>query len=168
MSEQMPTKDQAYEMAHEDKEAIASIKNTVASKLHEDWRKTRLNEDGSFEPRLKKTSDQKWINDHEGIDEVDIANTSYEDLPSDWQAENATAGEVVATELVIAKRNGEEMTPEMVEMIASIVHDKWLQRNEWAKGGELDVPYAELPEEEKAKDRDQVMIGLAVVSGKEV
>jgi hypothetical protein len=72
---------------------------------------------------------------------------------------------VVATELVTSHRNSEVITPDKVEEIASIVHDKWLERNEWAKGGELDVPYEQLPEDEKAKDRDQVMIGLATLNG---
>jgi hypothetical protein len=165
MSEQMPSKEQAYEMAYEDNKAIESMKNAIASQLHEDWRKTRLNEDGTYEPRLKNTSDQEWIAAHDGSTEVDIANTTYENLPADWQAENATAGEVVATELVTSHRNSEVITPDKVEEIASIVHDKWLERNEWAKGGELDVPYEQLPEDEKAKDRDQVMIGLATLNG---
>jgi hypothetical protein len=30
------------------------------------------------------------------------------------------------------------------------------------------VPYEQLPEDEKAKDRDQVMIGLATLNGLEV
>jgi hypothetical protein len=93
MSEQMPSKEQAYEMAYEDNKAIESMKNAIASQLHEDWRKTRLNEDGTYEPRLKNTSDQEWIAAHDGSTEVDIANTTYENLPADWQAENATAGE---------------------------------------------------------------------------
>lgn len=168
MSEQMPTKEQAYEMAYEDKNAIESMKSEIASQLHEDWRKTRLNEDGSYEPRIKNTSDAEWISAHDGASEVDIANTSYEDLPADWQAENAQAGEVVATEIIIESRNNDEFTPQIVEKIASKVHDKWLERNTWAKGGELDVPYSELPEAEKAKDRDQVMIGLALISNKDV
>jgi hypothetical protein len=168
MSEQMPSKEQAYEMAYEDNKAMESMKNAIASQLHEDWRKTRLNEDGTYEPRLKNTSDQEWISAHDGLAEVDIANTTYENLPADWQAENATAGEVVATELVTSRRNGLDITPKKVEEIASIVHDKWLERNEWAKGGELDVPYEQLPEDEKAKDRDQVMIGLATLNGLEV
>lgn len=168
MSERIKDVNVAYEMAHEDKEAIESIKNEIASQLHEDWRKTRLNEDGTYEPRLKPTKDQEWINAHSGISEVDIANSTYDELPSDWQAENAAAGEVVATELVILQRNGVEITLEVVDEVSSKVHDKWLERNTWAKGGELDVPYSELPESEKAKDRDQVMIGLALLSGKEV
>lgn len=166
MSETRPNEEQAYEMAYEDKEAIQGLSEVVASELHEDWRKTRLNEDGSYEPRVKATKDESWIAAHGGTSEVDIANTTYEDLPADWKAENAAAGEIVATELVILQRNGVETTPEVVEEIASKVHDKWLERNTWASGGELDVPYDQLPEEEKAKDRDQVMIGLAHMSGK--
>jgi threonine/homoserine/homoserine lactone efflux protein len=35
-----------------------------------------------------------------------------------------------------------------------LIHVKWLERNAWAKGGELDKPYAQLPEPEKQKDRE--------------
>ena len=166
MSEKRPSEAEAYEMAYEDKEAIKGLSEAVASVLHEDWRKTRLNEDGSYEPRLKSTNDEAWISTHGGSTEVDIANSTYDELPADWKAENAAAGEVVATELVLLQRNGVEVTPEVVEQVSSKVHDKWLERNTWAKDGELDVPYDELPEEEKAKDRDQVMIGLAHMTGK--
>lgn len=166
MYESRPSAAQAYEMAHEDKELIESTTMAVGAQLHEDWRKTRLNEDGSYEPRVKVTNDKEWISQHGGATEVDIANTSFDDLPADWKAENAAAGEVVATELVILQRNGVEATPEVIEEVSSKVHDKWLERNTWAKEGELDVPYADLPEVEKAKDRDQVMIGLAHITGK--
>jgi len=67
----------------------------IASAFHEDWRKTRLQSDGTFEPRVKKTTDQAWIDAH-GTDDVDIANSSYDELPDDWKAENKAAAEVVA------------------------------------------------------------------------
>ena len=132
MSEKFPSKEDAYKMAYEDKEKIDSVQNEIASQLHEDWRKTRLNEDGTYEPRFKKTSDEEWISSHNGSTEVDIANTAYEDLPTDWQAENAAAGSVVATELIIAQRNQGEINQTEVERISAKVHDEWLKRNDWA------------------------------------
>lgn len=131
----------------------------LASTLHEEWRKTRLNPDGTYEPRIKSTSDQAWIDSRGGVAEVDIANTSFGELPADWQEENTIASAIVIDEL--AKYDLSEVSDDVVEQISSTVHDKWLERNGWAKGGELDVPYIELPETEKAKDRDQVLAGLA-------
>ena len=42
---------------------------------------------------------------------------------------------------------------------AAILHDAWLKlpANSWALGGDLDRPFNELPEEEKAKDVQQLM-----------
>ena len=74
----------------------------IASAFHEDWRKTRLQKDGTYEPRIKKTQDEAWIVAH-NTDEVDIANTPYADLPEDWKAENKAAAEVVQG---ILKRHG--------------------------------------------------------------
>lgn len=32
----------------------------MASDLHETWRETRKREDGTYEPRMKKSKDEKW------------------------------------------------------------------------------------------------------------
>lgn len=133
----------------------------LAGELHENWRKTRLMEDGSFEPRVKSTKDEAWIAEH-GTDQVDIANTKYEDLPSDWQAENKAASEVIVR--IMIERNGRinlEDAEQRIE-IGSAIHEAWLVRNEWAKGGELDVPFDQLPPEEQAKDIDQLIIAQQI------
>ena len=142
----------------------------LASRFHEDWRKSRLKEDGTYEPRWKKIKkDEKFIANAKNSDtvrvtsdgvEVDIANTSFIDLPFDYQEENLLAAEVVIKILLNQKKS---LTPDEIERLSSIVHDEWLKRNEWAKGGELDVPYKDLPESEKAKDRVQVLAGIEVL-----
>lgn len=43
-----------------------------------------------------------------------------------------------------------------VEGLSAQIHEQWLSRNSWAKDGPLGVPYNELPEEEKQKDRDVI------------
>lgn len=149
MTEQVPQTDQDPRT-----EAVA----TVASALHEDWRKTRLQEDGTFEPRLKPTKDEAWTATHDGATEVDIANTAFADLPSDWQAENQAAAEVVVD--ILNDSNGQiDMTNDEQRIsVGDIIHNAWLQRNDWAAGGELDVPFVQLPPEEQAKDIDQMVI----------
>lgn len=141
----------------------------LASRFHEDWRKPRLREDGSYEPRWKKIKkDEEFIRNAVPCDtvrvtadgvEVDIANTSFEDLPFDYQEENLLAAEVVVNLLQGKKK----LSAEEIEQLSSIVHDEWLKRNTWAAGGELDVPYKDLPEVEKAKDRVQVLTGMEVM-----
>lgn len=144
----------------------------MGSYLHEEWRKTRLTEDWTYEPRMKKSKDAEWTEKH-GTDDVDIANTKFEDLPSNWQYENLEAAKV-AVELVYEKvASGEEITPEMIEEMSSVVHEKWLERNDWVYDKEywnpvLAQPYADLPEEEKAKDRVQIEAAIRIISEEKV
>jgi len=139
----------------------------MGSYLHEEWRKTRLKEDGTYEPRMKKSKDPEWTQRH-GTDDVDIANTSFEDLPSNWQYENLEAARD-AVDLVYEKViNGEEITPEMIEEMSSVVHEKWLERNDWVYHKEywnpvLAQPYEALPEDEKAKDRAQIEAAIQII-----
>ena len=144
----------------------ASDAESVASLLHEDWRLTRLQEDGSFEPRVKGTKDEAWIQTH-GTDQVDIANTGYQDLPEDWKAENKAAGAVVADLLAELGTDVDLFNPEQRTVVGDKIHDEWLSRNEWAKGGDLDVPFDQLPADEQAKDLNQMAIGLNFAKSKE-
>lgn len=137
----------------------------VATALHEDWRKTRKQKDGSYEPRMKDTKDARWIKAH-GSSQVDIANTPYHELPSDWQAENKAAAEVV--ESIILRRAGKVdlSNPRVRQVVGDEIHQEWLQRNKWAAGGELDVPFDKLPKAEQDKDLDQMARALEVLQPK--
>ena len=92
---------------------------------------------------------------------MDIANCSFEQLPSNWQYENLEAARV-AIELVYDKTiSGESFMPDEIEQMASIIHDEWLKRNDWAfdpeyGAPELTVPYAQLSKEEQDKDKAQL------------
>ena len=201
--------------------------NEMASYLHEEWRKTRLNywsnddfkkwetvikinwieyvfngtENGRWEfviteagkeiakqlwenyedsvrydysPRMKKSEDAVWTEKH-GTDDVDIANTKFEDLPSNWQYENTEAAKV-AVDLVFDKIvNGEEITPEMVEGMASVVHERWKDRNPWVNAPKekgwnpvLAQPYEKLPEDEKAKDRVHIETAIKIIKAEKL
>lgn len=137
----------------------------VGSAFHEQWRETRRIEDGSFEPREKSTSDQAWI-EANGTDMVDIANTSYEDLPEDWKGENKAAAEFVVglrEELSEAGVIDDLEDTDVREHIGDEIHNAWLGRNEWAKDGDLGVQFTELPVDEQKKDLDQYRTLLAVI-----
>lgn len=134
----------------------------VASALHEEWRKTRLKEDGSYEPRIKGTRDEAWITIH-GTDQVDIANTVYSDLPENWQVENREAARVVVGILRETSEPIDLSDPTQRSYIGSKIHDAWLSRNDWAKNGKLDIPFDQLPDDEQAKDLDQVIIAQQVL-----
>lgn len=153
-------------------EARSRAIQELGSRLHDTWRASRALGDGAYEPREKSTSDQLWTKEH-GVDVVDIANTDFVDLPQDWKRENKDAATVVVDLFyrygvpeVLATDRGEEKFKEKVRMLASQVHAAWLERdnNSWAKGGELDVPFDELPVGEQQKDIDQIMLGIGLAN----
>ena len=151
--------------------AKAYFAESMWADLHEEWRRTRLKEDWTYEPRWKKSKDAEWTQKH-WTDDVDIANTKFEDLPSNWKYENLEAAKV-AIELVFDYVIAwEEITDEMVEEMASVVHEKWLERNSRVFDKEYWNPtlaqeYVKLPEEEKEKDRAQIRQAIAKIkSGK--
>lgn len=67
-----------------------ALSYALGADLHEAWRAPRKLADGGFEPRIKKSKDEAWNLLH-GTDLVDIANHSFEELPSNWQYENLEA-----------------------------------------------------------------------------
>jgi len=142
----------------ERKALLTEAADSLASVLHEDWRSSRKLEDGSFEPREKPTKDVEWVAKH-GVNTVDIANTSYVDLPDDWKKENREAAEVVVS-LLDTQVAPDLTVPAVRDELGTKIHDAWLARNEWAKGGELGVPFSQLPPQEQEKDIAQVTMGI--------
>ena len=149
----------------------------LGSELHDSWRETRKKmKDGTYEPRIKKTKDEKWIKE-KWTDEVDIANTVFAKLPADWQKENYEAAKLVI-DLVYDKvisvytekhgRYPEVFDFKTIEKLSSEVHESWMERNSWAKESspELFVPYSQLPESEKSKDRVQIIWAIEKVTKK--
>ncbi len=133
----------------------------LGSLLHDEWRAPRIKEDGSFEERIKTTSDESWIQEN-GLNEVDIANTSYEDLPEDWKGENKISAEITLRQIHEAVDNSESLDENFVEKASSVLHDKWLERNgDWASE-EQKLPYEDLSEEEKEKDRVIIRKGISL------
>lgn len=163
----------------------AALNLQVASAFHEDWRvgyQAGLKKAGkpATTPRFKPTTDATWfaantgesfctVEDGENKVNIDI---DFELLPSDWQADNAQAAEFVVPKLVAALSAGVDITTsKFIENLASEIHEAWIARQR-AKGiteandsyfAGLAVPYSQLPEEEKAKDRNQVLIATPIV-----
>ena len=94
--------------------------------------------------------------------QIDILNTSYSDLTPKWQSENKAQAES-AIGLVAKNMDG---ALENIEGLAAQVHEQWLSRNSWAieQKSPLAVPYSELPEEEKQKDRDVITAAYEILS----
>lgn len=148
---------------------------TMGAIFHEGWRKDyaskpeNIDADGKVKPRIKSTTDKEWIKAHGGINEVDIYYTPFKDLPLDRKKDNREAAKVVIDLVYDKIVAGEEITPEMIEEMSSVVHDAWMERNSWEKESrpKLFVPYEELEEKEKVKDRNQILDAIKIIkSGK--
>lgn len=123
----------------------------VATAAHELWREQYRAVNGD-KPRIKKTKDSAYV-EANGTDQVDIAALSYPELPSDWQGENKLGAEVAVDAVLEATQSGRKLDENFVEEAATTAHVKWVERNGSWCAEELKKPYAELPEDEKEKDR---------------
>lgn len=140
--------------------ALLGDREALSASLHnDDWLKTYVaantSPDGDLKPRPKPTAYRPdgaggWTHDPAAKHIVDIAQ-SFDKLPPDWQVEDFAAA--------MAVRDIMRGKPATIEDAASQVHDRWLARpnNAYAKGGPTDVPYAQLPVEEKLKDLVHVL-----------
>lgn len=120
----------------------------IASLLHENWRANRLNSAGVYESRFKPTTDENWIKANGGIREVDIANTSFGDLPEDRRKENVMAAEQVV---------------DLLKSSLILIHEGWLDRNEGLAPEEQKLRYAALSKEDKMKDLLVLQSGIAIL-----
>ena len=136
----------------------SDIIERVASIFHEKWREARL-----YKSMIEKSEDKEWNMKH-WTEVVDIANTEFEDLPSNRKHENFEAAKVVVDLVYDKVVNWEEVDSEMIEGMSKIVHEKWLERNwvQWSFENQR-VDYVNLSEEEKAKDRIQVELAVQIV-----
>ena len=158
-----PTDEELSQLA--DRQYSEDVIN-VAGRSHEQWQDDWITEhklpDGSIEPRIKPTTDQEWINAHNGVAEVDIASTSFKELPKDRQAESM-ASAVIAVEDVykdaflndyikIYDTDGEAALHAFAT--SDKIHQGWLERNSSWATEEQKLPFAQLSDVEKAKDLD--------------
>ena len=108
-----------------------------ASLAHEEWRKNY--DPTGTKPRIKKNSDGT---------EGDI-NQSFNKIHPDWQKENLAAGQ--------AALQAVKQFPNDEEQAAEFIHIQWMRRNpKQDYNAAQHVPYEQLPEEEKEKDRVHV------------
>ena len=108
-----------------------------ASAAHEAWR--RNFDPTGTKPRIKKNSDGS---------EGDI-NQPFDKIHPDWQRENLAAGKAAAD--AVAKFSTD------MEKAAEYIHIEWMKRNPKAEyNASQHVPYDQLPEDEKEKDRVHV------------
>ncbi len=162
---------------------LERAQDRLSALLHGEWRKelqagfVRNGQEANTErlrPSKDKTgeADVAWFAAQEAngtqfpIDDAGNklvnTNAAYEDLPPSWQQANIGAARFVTEYVADSINTGAHMGEEYVEQAASAVHDNWMRDNEWDKENrpELFVPYGDLTEDEKQKDRAQVFTAM--------
>ena len=143
------------------------LSRVLAIDLHNIWReKRRLNGD-LYLSRIKYSEDDIWNLNH-GTNIVDLANCEFYELPSNWKEEYLNAARVVINLVYEKTISLEDFSSVEIEEMASVIHDEWLKRNDWVYDSKignpkLTVPYKELSDEEKKKDREQILPAINVV-----
>ena len=108
-----------------------------AAKAHDEWRK-------NFDP----TGTKERIKDNSDNTKGNI-NVPFDKLHPDWKKENLAAGK--------AAMDAVNKHPKDVERAAEHVHNEWMKRNPRAEhNASQHVPYHQLSEPEKEKDRVHV------------
>ena len=92
----------------------------------------------------------------------------FEQISTASRKDNLDAARYAVTLVFDVLMDEREISSEEFENMAALVHNDWLLRNSWVYDKEygnptLAVPYAELPEEEKEKDRQQLRQAIAKV-----
>ena len=94
---------------------------------------------------------------------VDLSTASFEELSPHWQAVNVESAEGMIT--LMEAMGGESVIlaldlrdPEVRTRYGTLLHQLWLEQpaNSWARGGELDRPFSQLPKAEQDKDIQQL------------
>ena len=112
-----------------------------AAKAHEDWRKTGIPANEKNMPRERSKN---------GGPKADI-NVPFDKLHPTAQQENIAAGHAA---LAAIKKH-----PNDIEKASDHIHKEWMKRNPKDDfNAAQHVPYKDLPEDEKEKDRDHVRI----------
>ena len=146
----------------DDKEDYSiELATILASQFHENWCYAR-----NYKPKKKNATlkdgskDEEWIDAHKGKTSLDIANTKFEDLPLGWKHENFEEAKVVVNLVLNAAGKDIKLDANFIEEASTVVHNEWRKRTTSAKGGDLDVLYKDLSEEEKEKNRSQIKQGI--------
>lgn len=95
---------------------------------------------------------------------VDLSTATFDELSPHWQKVNVDSAYGMI-ELMEAMGGAEVIlglnldNPETRAQYGALLHNLWLQQsaNSWARGGDLDKPFTELPKEEQDKDIQQLV-----------
>jgi hypothetical protein len=157
----------------------------VASTFHSNWRRHFLIENPHVKNRFKLTHNGNHYNSSDfiypmiltvgsclvhrnlkvardrynsSIIYVDILNMNYDELPDDWAYENRATARIACTLVLRGVIKKRLFNRNFIEKISKIIHNAWIKRNKHRTIKELILPYENLPDIEKDKDRRAILI----------
>ena len=90
---------------------------------------------------------------------VDILNMEFNELPSDWAYENRATARVACKQIFQNVRKKHLFNQNLIEEMSEKIHDEWIKRNVHQLSQQhLMIPYGNLTEIEKSKDRRAILI----------
>ncbi|CAF1095512.1 unnamed protein product [Adineta ricciae] len=157
----------------------------VASRFHANWRKSFLEKNPFVRNRFKLTKSRTNYNSSDFVYPmiltvgsclvhrnlkvaqsrlnssllyVDILNMNYNELPSDWASENRATARIACRYVLQGLRRKRLFSQNYIDEISEIIHIQWMKRNGEYASKDLMVPFRNLTEIEKDKDRKAVLI----------
>ncbi|UJR29871.1 hypothetical protein I4U23_017419 [Adineta vaga] len=161
----------------------------VASRFHLNWRKSFLEKNPFVRNRFKLTKARTFYNssdfiypmiltvgsclvhrnlkvaqlrENSSLIYVDILNMNYNELPFDWALENRATARIACKYVLQGLRRKRLFNQDYIEEISNIIHIQWMKRNVQHASKDLMIPYVNLTEIEKHKDRTAVLIACDV------
>lgn len=139
--------------------------HTMAADLHDEWQRKFKLLNGNEAKKTKTTDDKEWIKKN-GTNKVDLANTKYQDLPSDWKKHHLAEAIDTMEALQKVTNNGADSihSHRQLEDAATQVHSKWLKRNSKKATDEQRRSFKELPDDEAQSHRDKLKMAANVLA----
>ncbi|CAF1268588.1 unnamed protein product [Adineta steineri] len=93
---------------------------------------------------------------------VDILNMNYNELPPDWALENRATAQIACKYVIQGLRKKKLFNQNFIEKVSTIIHNEWMKRNGEYASKDLMVPFMNLTETEKDKDRKAILIACRI------
>jgi len=130
----------------------------IAILVHEKFREIYREKNNGT--RVKTTTDKEWIKKY-GTDQADIAKLRYPEVSKDWKKSRWLGSKAAVDALSEAKKANKSLDEKFIEYASDIVHNEWLSRNRNVEE-EYKLPYKDLSEDAKEKDRIFVRAALEI------
>ncbi len=177
----------AERKAQEETSAAAAAESELRQSLIEDvmnasqaaWKEERKRQHPDETTRFRKTEDTAWIKENEGGTnmrknedgsyEADLlAIDSASALPREYKADTERNAMIAVGAILNAAKNGRTPDDAFIDEVAALIHVRWLDvhRNDSYTTEEQKLPFAEMGENEKNKDRDFVRLAIATYDAK--